>query len=300
MWPKAIDWQQLKFGVEIEFVGGSPQEIEVLPGWFMDLNERQTDDNGSESGSELKTPPIQWKDKEQIRVMLARLRAQETAKANWNCGLHVHIGLEPWGESIIIPMIESALMAQEALRTLLNTSEARLQYCPPLTEQMLQQYKNEPCGESLRHRGRPQSHRCGINTAAWYDIGTVEIRYANGSLDADEVLRTVELCLRFIAAVGEGCQLPDNAPQLAARLGASLTGYPPAQTVPQWYKERIWLEETLIPILTPQVEKLVPGSEILSILPVPEGLRVTVELPEDGIPLSLLFAPLRDGWKPVR
>ncbi|UUZ83844.1 amidoligase family protein [Paenibacillus sp. P26] len=57
---KTVDWKELTFGVEIEFVGGAPEQVELLPGWIMDLNERQTDDTGDESGSELKPPPLVW------------------------------------------------------------------------------------------------------------------------------------------------------------------------------------------------------------------------------------------------
>ncbi|MDF2716450.1 MAG: hypothetical protein K0R28_3375 [Paenibacillus sp.] len=96
MWPKQVDWKDLKFGFEIEFTGGVPEEVELLPGWEMSLDERQIDETGAESGSELKPPPIVWEQREQIREMLSRLRAQG-ATANWSCGLHVHVGLEPWG-----------------------------------------------------------------------------------------------------------------------------------------------------------------------------------------------------------
>jgi hypothetical protein len=91
-----VDWKDLKFGFEIEFTGGVPEEVELLPGWEMSLDERQIDETGAESGSELKPPPIVWEQREQIREMLSRLRAQG-ATANWSCGLHVHVGLEPWG-----------------------------------------------------------------------------------------------------------------------------------------------------------------------------------------------------------
>ncbi|WP_027086982.1 amidoligase family protein [Cohnella panacarvi] len=293
---KRIDWKELKFGVEIEFIGGGdPKQIELLPGWVMALDELQIDESGEESGSELKPPPIRWEDRGQIRAMLARLRAAG-ATANWSCGIHVHVGLEPWGEKAIPLWIEAALSYQDALRTLLDTSEDRLIYCPPVTPEMREWSRTNPTGESLCRPGRPQSHRCGINLAAWFDIGTVEIRYANGSLDDDEVLNTIELALRFVAAVGEGRELPKEAAALARALDAPSSGYPPAQPAPRWYRERMWLEDMLIPVLTPIAASLVPDGEILHIFPESGGLRVIVEDPKDGAPHLVRVRPTTHGW----
>lgn len=40
--------------------------------------------------------------------MLARLR-KAGARANWDCGLHVHVSLEPWGEAMVLPLVDAAL-----------------------------------------------------------------------------------------------------------------------------------------------------------------------------------------------
>ncbi|WP_164779435.1 amidoligase family protein [Paenibacillus kobensis] len=275
--PNKIDWTELQFGVEIEFVGGTPKEIELLPDWVMSLDEQQIDDTGEESGSELKPPPMKWAQRDQIRLMLERLRASGAA-ANWSCGLHVHVGIELYGQPAIPSFIDAAVRSQDTMRELLQTSEDRLIYCPPITEQMREQYHLNPVSDALRHKGRPQSHRCGINLAAWFDIGTVEYRYANGSLDDEEVLNTIELCLRFTAAIGAGQLLPNDAPEPFARaLGAPLSGYPPIQSAPRWYKERIWLENALLPALAPLAQRLIPGSEIHHILPSASGLTLAIE-----------------------
>ncbi|MDB4896982.1 MAG: hypothetical protein JWN15_3244, partial [Firmicutes bacterium] len=231
MWPLIVDWQQLRFGVEFEFVAGDPTAVLLLPGWTMSLDEHQVDDTGCDSGSELKPPPLRWQEREQIREMLDRLRATG-AQANWSCGLHVHVGLEPWGESAVSPLLDAALICHGALQALLQTAEHRLIYCRPVVPAMRAAFAANPTRTALVHRGRPQSHRCGINTAAWFDIGTVEIRYANASLEYDEAIRTIEFCLRFVAAVGAGQQLPAHATELAAALGAPIDGYPSPTSVP--------------------------------------------------------------------
>lgn len=285
------DWQDLRFGVEIEFVGGEdPSTVELLPGWIMSLDEHQVDGNGEASGSELKPPPMLWRDRAQICAMLARLRARG-ARANWSCGLHVHVGLS--GQGMVLRLVDAALAHQDALRQLLQTAPDRLIYCPPVTAEQRRRYLAEPGRRALVHRGRPQSHRCGINTAAWFDIGTVEIRYANGSLDDDEVLRTIELCLRFVAAVGAGVLPAPAGAALAAALGAPAGGYPPPQAAPLWYRQQAWLEEALIPVLAP----LVPEGEILHIRPVEGGCLIVDLDPEAGPELQVKVRPLPNGWE---
>lgn len=298
MKPSLVNWKELQFGVEIEFVGGSPAHVELLPGWIMSFDERQIDDHGEESGSELKPPPIQWEDREQIREMLARLQATG-ADANWNCGLHVHVGLGPWGQEAIPRFIEAALLYQEAAKSLLNTSEDRLQYCPPVTREMYERFISDPGSDALYRKGRPQSHRCGINLAAWYDIGTVEIRYANGSLNYNEVINTVEFCLRFVAAIGADYKLSPDPHKMAIELGAPISGYPQPQPAPQWYRERIWLEDELVPILAPLASSLVPDGEILYILPKPEGILIAIEDANGDSYKHLLHLP-STGWEATR
>ncbi|MFF2885835.1 amidoligase family protein [Paenibacillus sp. NPDC057967] len=298
MWPQSVDWKDLTFGVEIEFVGGQPEQCELLPGWIMSLEERQLDETGLESGSELKPPPLLWTDREQIRIMLDRLQAQG-ATANWSCGLHIHVGLASWGQDIVPRLLDAALQCQETIQKLLTTSPHRRIFCPPITPEMKERYEALPQEESVRHFGRPQSHRCGINTAAWFDIQTVEIRYANGSLDYEEVLATVELCLRFVAAVGEGRSLSSDFKELAAQLGAPLTGYPPPLPPPRWFEERTWLEDSLIPVLTSMAAELVQDGEIHHILPVPEGFLLAVEDREGQLSTFIIQPPAAE-WKVVR
>lgn len=296
MWPLTVDWQALQFGVEIEFVDGDPASVELQPGWTMALDERQIDDTGRESGSELKPPPIRWHEREQIREMLARLRAAG-AQANWSCGLHVHVSLEPWGQAIVPSLLDAALACQGALQALLQTAADRLTYCPPVTPAMATDFAANPTHSALVRRGRPQSHRCGINTAAWFDYGTVEIRYANGSVAYDEVVSTIELCLRFVAAVGAGQRLPDEATQLAAALGAPVHGYPPPVPAPLWYREQMWLEEALLPIFGPLAKGAVPEGEILRIRPTARGFLVVVDHPDDETLSEFLAQHTPAGWE---
>ncbi|WP_127586999.1 amidoligase family protein [Paenibacillus koleovorans] len=295
MWPRKVQWKQLRFGVEIEFVGGSPSEIELLPGWVMALDELHTDANGVDTGAELKPPPMLWQDRDQIGVMLRRLR-EHGVQATWSCGLHVHVGLAHWGEDIVIPLVDAALATQDALERLLQTSAHRRVFAPPVAAEMREKYLREPIRDSLCYTGRPESHRCGINVAAWFDFGTVEIRFANGSLDEEEVLRTIELCLRYVAAIGEGRTLPGGAGALAEALGAPAEGYPAAAPAPKWHLDRMHLADALIPVLAPCLTEIVEDGEILEIHPSPEGITILTE--NEACEKSRWFVRMpKEGWK---
>lgn len=298
MWPKRIDWKNIRFGVEIEFVDGNPESLELLPGWGISLDERQLDDTGKESGCEIKTPPLLWENRDQIRVMLERLREQG-AWVNWSCGLHVHVGLEAWGQEIVLPLLDASLAYHETIQALLRTSPYRTIFCPPVTEELRKRYLDNPSERALLNPGRPQSHRCGINTAAWFDIGTVEIRYANGSLDDAEIMNTIEFCLRFVAAVGEGRKLSTDPRRMANELGAPEDGYPAPLPIPRWYQERLWLEDSLIPAVKQLAGELIEDGEILQIVPVQEGIMVAIE-DQEGELFKYVLQPPEAGWSLVR
>ena len=295
-WPLDVDWTTIRFGVELEFVGGKPGEMELLPGWSMLHDELQVDERGMLSGAELISPPLFWDERESIRLMTERLKATG-AYANWSCGLHVHVDLSAWDEAVVAPLLDAALRTQDALRRLLRTADHRLIFCPPVTPAMRARYAERPGSRALHNPGRPQSHRCGINARAWYDNGTVEIRYANGSLEYGEIERTVELCLRWTAAVGAGKALPEDPWALARALGAPTDGYPPPLEPPLWHLERMWLEDALIPALTPFVRERMPDGEIHTIRPAPGGRLLVDAEDEQGRIRRFEARPASGGWK---
>ncbi|QJC51318.1 hypothetical protein HGI30_07010 [Paenibacillus albicereus] len=271
-----VPWRELRFGLEIEFVGGEPDRLELLPGWTMALDEKQIDGDGEASGSELQSPPLRWEELGQAEEMLMRLKRQG-AEANWSCGLHVHVGLEAFGEAAMPALLQAALSSQAALSGLLDTSPHRLFYAPPITAEMAEAFRATGNLDALRRSGRPQSHRCGINLRPWSEIGTVEIRYANASLEAVEVRRVVELCLRFVDAACRGERLPAEPAALAATLGVPSGGYPPRAEPPRWHRERMALENALLPQLAAQAAQLVPDGEIHHIIAADGGVEVFVE-----------------------
>lgn len=56
------------------------------------------------------------------------------ARATWSCGLRVHVGVEAWGKTIIVPMLDAALQCQVGLQALFQTSHHRLTFCHRYTK----------------------------------------------------------------------------------------------------------------------------------------------------------------------
>lgn len=295
MWPRDVPWDSLRFGIEFEFVGADPEKVELVPGWTMDTGESQRALSGDWSGAEIKPGKLVWADREQIGKTLDALRAAG-GDVNWSCGLHVHVGLDPWGADILLPLIDAALTTQVALRELFQTPSDRLLFAPAVTQAQREAWIATPGEDALNHAGRPQGSRSGVNVAAWYEFETVEIRFPNATMDPDEACRTVELCLRWVAAVGAGRTLPSGASELAAALDVPETGYPPPHPQPLWHKREEQLTELLFPVLQPLVEAEVPGAEILFVRPTPEGLYVKTDL-GDRTNHRFMFRASADGFE---
>lgn len=298
MWPRRVSWESLRFGVEFEFVDGRPADLATPPGWRLQPGELQVGDGGAPSGGEMVSPALIWSERGQLRAALDALR-RIGARSTWSCGLHVHVGLEPWGGDVVAPLVDAALVCQEGLRQLLRTADHRARFCPPVTPAMRDSHARQPGEAALLRPGWPQSRRCGLNLAAWYARGTVEVRYPNASMRSGEVLRAVELCLRLVAAVGRGEVPPAEAQALAVALGAPRTGYPPPQPAPLWYRERRWLEEALLPALGPPA-LAGGGGDVLEIRPVSGGaLAVVVEDPDGTARPPQTFRWSDGRWAPV-
>lgn len=277
MWPRDVVWDSLRFGVEIEFVEADPAMVTLVPGWTMDRTEQQRVLSGAYSGGETKPGKLTWAQRDEIGVMFEAI-ADAGGAVNWSCGLHVHVGLDPWGFDIVGPLVDAALATQAALRELLQTAEHRGVFTPDVTPVLRDAWRADPSDEdALRHRGRPQSSRCGVNVAAWYDFETVEIRFPNATLDPVAAYRTVALCLRWVAAVGAGRSLPSDAEGLAATLEVPRTGYPPPHPEPLWHQREELLTALLTPVLQPMISAEVPGARILFIRPTAEGFCVKTD-----------------------
>ena len=298
MWPREVDWKTLRFGVELEFVGIDPSAVELLDGWGGDADERQLSLSGEWSGGEIRPSPMVWGQRAEIIETLARIRSAG-GEVNWSCGLHVHVGLEAWGAEVLSPLLAAALRTQTALRELFQTPDHRGLYCPLISEAQRDLWLADPGEDALHHSGRPQGSRSGINVAAWYEFGTVELRFPNASLDPNEVLRTVECCLRWVAAVGAGTMLSADPITLAKTLGVPASGYPRPLPQPLWHLRAELLTEIMAPALQGLIDAVVPNTAILFVRPTAEGLFAKAEV-EDRITHGFWFRPTPQGFTLVR
>ena len=255
-YPKAVDWTLLPYGVEIEFVGARLGDITLLPDWEWHPENALFDDAGvmmpelvdpDVRGGEVASPPLTWRKRRQIAETVKRI-TDAGGTANWSCGLHVHVSLEAWGKAVLLPMLDAALATEAALRALLRPAPHRDVFLPPTTPAVRAAFQRATTPllfeTDFVYGEEPWSTRGGINLRAWADYGTVEFRLPNGSLAMGEIEATVKLCLRWTAAVGRGESLPTTPHALAKALGVPVSGYPPPQTAPDWWPEKLaWLIE---------------------------------------------------------
>lgn len=286
-WPQSVDWREIEFGVEIEWVGAPQGAIELLPGWEIVAEDSLFFDDGrmvdpvrgdDVMGGELTSPRLTWDGRDEIAVMCSRLKAVG-AVSNWSCGLHVHADGSRWGSSLLLPGLDAALATEQALQQLVDTAPHRLDYAPRTTVALREAVaevvraaqpvaRSGAIGRSAPQRAvdagailrrlvygrRPPSHRGGINFRPLFDTGSVEFRLPNASLEPDEIYRTVELWLRWMAATGEGRRLPGSPPELAREVGAPSAGYPPRQEAPAWWWRRRAVDRALYPVLLPHCQ----------------------------------------------
>ena len=252
-YPTSVPWSSLAFGVELEFVHARLGYVTLLEGWDWRPEDALYDDEGNLTpedtgpnvrGGEVGSPVLTWDERGQIGAMAGRLVAAG-GRANWSCGLHVHVGLDPWGKAVVLPLLDAALVGEDALRGLLRPAPHREVFLPRTTPQVRERYlavrTPEEFASDFVYDDGPWSARGGVNLCSWADYGTVEIRLPNGSLDAGEIVRTVELCLKWVALVGRGDAVPTTPETLAQTLNIPLTGYPPPQPAPaRWPERQAW------------------------------------------------------------
>ncbi len=246
-----VDWQTLPFGVEIEFVGARLGDIHLPEGWDWRDEDALYDEAGQPvpelvapdvRGGEVGSPILTWARRDEIAEVTRQLRAAGGV-ANWSCGVHIHVSIEPWGKRLLLPLLDAVLATEDALRGLLQPAPHRAVYTPCTTpamrDMLLRATTPELFETDFVYGDEPWSQRGGVNLRAWADYGTVEFRLPNGSLDEGEISQTVKLCLKWVTAVGGGETLPTTPDALADALGVPRTGYPPPQTAPDWWPARL-------------------------------------------------------------
>ena len=148
-----------------------------------------------------------------------------------------HLSLQHWGERIIPRILSSALSSEAALIEIVRPSDYRMFFSRPTTPEMLEAYQ-QATSSNERYRAVQAEwepfERRGLNLSSyWNRSGSLEIRYANGSLDYQEIRNTVELYLKYLSAIAEGSIDARSGGELAKQLGVDEKAvYPPALPTP--------------------------------------------------------------------
>jgi hypothetical protein len=205
-----------RFGVEIEFTFDDYDDIpdasdiaaalgevgiecrygsythEVMDSWKI------VPDGSVSFGYELVSPPMLWKDREQIRTVCAVLQ-ELGADANGSCGLHVHHEVRDLSLAAFKRLVARWHNAQGLTDRLvaLRRRSGRCEWAGRFDRRELEEISNLTSLSAIEECYVDRYRT--LNITAFPKYGTVEIRQFQGTLDADEIISWVAYGQAFIA-----------------------------------------------------------------------------------------------------
>lgn len=227
----------LKFGVEVEVVGlerwqlaravhavtgGRPRidfdfcQVTMPDGRVWKVIRDLTLESGEHSG-EIVSPILRYRDLALVQRIVRVVRELGGA-VDETCGMHVHVdgaGLDAQAITALVRLIHPR---EQQLQCALGISATRLsRYCRPIDPAFIRALEtrkpltldgvrrawfggDEPVMMMRCHASRDH----GLNLNSLFFRGTVEYRYFNGTLDADEVTAYVQLALALTAKAMNG------------------------------------------------------------------------------------------------
>ena len=225
--------QNLKYGVEIEFLGITREAAAEIvadffgTGYFYeggDLKERDIADSdqriwrvvrdasieaySDEEQCELVTPILTYPDLEILQQVVAKLKAAG-ASVNKSCGLHIHVDAKGFTPQAVVNLVTLIGSREQLLYRALGIPKDRMRYCKRINDELVQTIveKKPESLEELRRdwylespyetvEGKYHSTRYhGLNLHAMFTKGTVEFRLFNSTLEASEVKAYVQFVL---------------------------------------------------------------------------------------------------------
>lgn len=225
--------QNLKYGVEIEFLGITREAAAEIvadffgTGYFYeggDLKERDIADSdqriwrvvrdasieaySDEEQCELVTPILTYPDLEILQQVVAKLKAAG-ACVNKSCGLHIHVDAKRFTPQAVVNLVTLIGSREQLLYRALGIPKDRMRYCKRINDELVQTIveKKPESLEELRRdwylespyetvEGKYHSTRYhGLNLHAMFTKGTVEFRLFNSTLEASEVKAYVQFVL---------------------------------------------------------------------------------------------------------
>ena len=225
--------QNLKYGVEIEFLGITREAAAEIvadffgTGYFYeggDIKERDIADSdqriwrvvrdvsieaySDEEQCELVTPILTYPDLEILQQVVAKLKAAG-ASVNKNCGLHIHVDAKRFTPQAVVNLVTLIGSREQLLYRALGIPKDRMRYCKRINDELVQTIveKKPESLEELRRNWYLESpyetvedkyHSTryhGLNLHAMFTKGTVEFRLFNSTLEASEVKAYVQFVL---------------------------------------------------------------------------------------------------------
>lgn len=201
-------------GTEIELESGNLKNNLWMPDGCGVVN----DGSLNSSGREFITAPAASAKLEKIITETCTNLKKQGFVASSRCGLHVHIDmrdfrLDPY---FAYKIVKTYMAAEEALLQMLPDSRRGNHYCDSivkrvnasrlkptmsLDEFITNYYKYddpEYIKEDKWHSKYEDSRYCGLNMHSLYYRGTLEIRYHDGTNNADQILNWIQLHLSLV------------------------------------------------------------------------------------------------------
>jgi hypothetical protein len=218
----------LRFGIEIETVGLSEEVLarvihSVVGGSRAPWSNSVTDPQGrvwrveydgsltSGNSGEIVSPILSYGDLDLLQAVV-RAVARAGARADESTGIHIHVDGSEFNVRSLLNLVNFVHKQERLFEHVLQITSRRLgRYCRPINpEFMARLARRKPTTmESLNHawygyrntspERRDESRYHGLNLNSLFYRKTIEFRYFNGSVDADDVKAYVQLVLALAA-----------------------------------------------------------------------------------------------------
>jgi hypothetical protein len=218
----------LRFGIEIETVGLSREDLaraihSAVGGSLVPGSTSVTDPNGrvwrveydgslsGYSNGEIVSPILTYDDLDLLQAVV-RAVAAAGARADYSTGIHIHVDGSQFNVRNLLNLVNFVHKQERLLEHVLQITSRRLgQYCKPIDpEFMARLARRKPATMEALNRAwygyrntnperRDGSRYHGLNLNSLFYRKTIEFRYFNGSVDADEVKAYVQLVLALAA-----------------------------------------------------------------------------------------------------
>jgi len=252
-----IDLRALRFGVEIETVRRSRQQVaeavrSVVGGTVRHVGSPScydpwvvTDERGREwhvvadsalievrqdRRAEVVTPVLGYDDIRELQEVVRAVR-RCGARATAHCGIHVHVGAERFDARALTSLSRIVYKQEDLIFAALGVQEGRKdRYCRPMDERFAEGITARPARsveriKRLWYGGRngDAGHRYsptryrGLNLHSVWFRGTIEFRWFEGALHAGKV----KTCIQFALALCAKALNTPNARWRKKRVGGS-------------------------------------------------------------------------------